>query len=1037
MRVDPSNKKTFSLIFPAFRISCKAFFLLYLLLQVLLPPSVHADEQIIVTVLLNSQPRGDIFAVLRVDGDFLVKDAALQDMGLKQVKGTQVEFNAEPYLSLRSVEGLSYLFNDKSLTIEIEADPTLLPTNTLDLSPVRNSGVLYPKDNSLFLNYGLSYHTRGDSFAFSDLNLASELGVRIKDTLFLTNSLFTELPDQSRFVRLNTSFIRDDRQTMRRIIGGDFPASSGELGSQLNMGGVSLSKVYRIDPYLIRSPLFNFSGLLTRPSEVDVYVNGLRVRTERFSPGEFELRNLQAISGGQNIEIVVRDPFGREQRYFSPFYFSDNILREGLHEYSYNIGALRENFGLASNDYAHLVFSAFHRYGVSDSFNAGVQAEGGKGLVNAGVQSSVKLSTYGLLRAEAAASFRQNDTGYAGRVGYEYQSSTLQGSLSIQTFSDGYRTLADTTDTIQRRKFNLFAGFGYTLPFLGSLAVQYLKMDLFNGTGNSDLNLSWTRQLWKQVFFNASYRHILEPQTGNEASVAITWSFAPGYSALASLQGIKEADAQVISVRKDPPVGEGTGWSVRAERTRNNASEGFTFNPTLQYNAQRGILRGDYTMTESSGTSNQDLLLSLSGSLLHLGNTFAFARPVSDSFAVVKVGDVEGIRIHANGQTLGRSDSQGKVVVPELTSFYENQLTMEDKDVPVDYLMQKVRLLVSPPFRSGSCLTFPLQKYLSFTGNISLASGEKSEPLSNAELTLTAPDGKVTFWTGDKGEFYFDNGQAEMDVRSVQGCANLSEAATSFLSPGVYPITVHRENQIFTAQLTIPKVEGPEVELGAVVIPAPLPLSVLKPELSSEPPERERPLKDSVPAKTESPGTAGTTMQQAVSAPLAAPEERPLSGAPSPPESEFAPKAATVPLHNISETGQVPAKPAPAAEPVPPPSGSPGEPRVFEVYFRFGTTDFASGDDRAALYAVSRYLRSTGSSVIIEGHTDQIGSQRYNLRLGMKRGLTVAEMLKQPGAEGKKIKDIKSYGKRQPKCQSLDEKCRAINRRVVLTVIPD
>lgn len=842
--------------FPLSPLSRKVFFPVLLLSLLIFPLHVMADEQIVVTVLLNGQPKGDIFVILRDDGDFLLKERALKDMGLQRVEGRGEEFSGEPYLSLRSVKGLAYRFDEKSLTLAIEAAPTLLPKNVLDLSPVRNTGVLYPRDTSVFLNYGLSYHATGESLGFSDLNLSNELGARFKDTLFLTNTLFTDKPGGSQFIRLNTSLIRDDRQTMRRLVGGDFAAASGELGSQVNMGGVSFSKVYQIDPYFIHSPMFNFSGLLSQPSDVELYVNGARIRTDRFAPGEFELRNLQALIGAQQVEVVIRDPYGREQHYLNPFYFSDTILREGLHEYSYNVGSLRRNFGQASNDYAHLVFSAFHRYGVSDGFNLGARSEGGDGLINVGVQSTVKLANYGLVRGELAASHRQSASGTAGLISYEYLSPTLQGNLSLQAFSDGYRTLTDTITTGSRRKLNLLAGCGYSVPVLGSLAIQYLKTETYDGAGNSNLSLSWSRQLWRRVFINTSVRRVLEPQAGNEAFVFLTWNFAPTYSATASFRREQQTDFQTVEVRKDPPVGEGIGWSTRAERAENNGRESYTVNPTFQYNAQRSILRGDYTMTEGGGASSKDLLLSFSGSLVYLGSTFALARPVNDSFALVKVGDVEGVRVSANGQVLGRTDAEGKAVIPEMTSFYENLLSMEDKDVPVDYLMPRVRLFLSPPYRSGSCLYFPLQKYLAVTGTIVLAGGE---PLANAELTLLTPGGKIAFMTGENGEFFFDNSQAEIDLLRMQGCGVLPEAATAFLPPGTYPVTVRREGQSFTAQMAIPKAAGPTVDLGTVVFTSPLPAPASKPAPGGEAPAGGAP--------------AGTTLPSGVPSPPAMPKQ--------------------------------------------------------------------------------------------------------------------------------------------------------------------
>ena len=77
----------------------------------------------------------------------------------------------------------------------------------------------------------------------------------------------------------------DRREDLKRIVFGDFFASSGELGSTLNMGGISFSKNYKIDPYFIKYPEIGFSGLASLPSELEVYRDGVLIRKERILTG--------------------------------------------------------------------------------------------------------------------------------------------------------------------------------------------------------------------------------------------------------------------------------------------------------------------------------------------------------------------------------------------------------------------------------------------------------------------------------------------------------------------------------------------------------------------------------------------------------------------------------------------------------------------------------------------------------------------------------------------------------------------------------
>jgi hypothetical protein len=138
--------------------------------------------------------------------------------------------------------------------------------------------------------------------------------------------------------------------------------------------------------------------------------------------------------------------------------------------------------------------------------------------------------------------------------------------------------------------------------------------------------------------------------------------------------------------------------------------------------------------------------------------------------------------------------------------------------------MPRVRLNVSPPLRSGSCINFPLQKYQAFTGTLTVGDKDGHAPLAYAELNLATPAGHVTFWTGGKGEFYLDSQQVEFDLAAHQGCESLKKPG-AFLPAGVYPLTVKREGEIFHSEITIPPVSDQFAELGEIVLPV-LPVGV-------------------------------------------------------------------------------------------------------------------------------------------------------------------------------------------------------------------
>ena len=268
-----------------FKIFSKSPFIGILACCLLSIPSYSSGaETIIVNIILNSETKGEIFVNFTDDGDFLIKISDLKTIGFKEPEGKITKIAGEPYLSLRSIKGVEVVFNEKTLSLEITASPELLPKKIIDFEPPRQPNVYYPKDNSAFLNYGFNYFA-GNSFNFQSFTATSQLGIRAGDYLFLSDSSYTKSSTEEKFVRLMSNVTYDRRKELDRFVFGDLFASSGDLGSIVNLGGLSYSKIYSIDPYFIKNPMLNYSGVISLPSEAEIYLNGIRVRTERLSPG--------------------------------------------------------------------------------------------------------------------------------------------------------------------------------------------------------------------------------------------------------------------------------------------------------------------------------------------------------------------------------------------------------------------------------------------------------------------------------------------------------------------------------------------------------------------------------------------------------------------------------------------------------------------------------------------------------------------------------------------------------------------------------
>jgi outer membrane usher protein len=740
------------------------------LAAVLLPLAVYASdsqslkrsasasewETMVVSVIVNTETKGEFFVNRTVDGDFLMKTGDLRAMGFKDIAGKTTEIEGEQYVSLKSVEGIQFVLNEKTLSLEITAKPSLLSKKVIDFMPTKPAKVYYPKDSAVFLNYRLDYNA-GNSFRFQSLDLANELGARTGDILFLTDSLYMRTPAGSQFVRLMSSITYDRRNDLQRLVAGDFFSNSGNLGSGVDLGGISFSKVYSIDPYFIRYPLADFRGFAALPSSLEVYLNGTRIRSEKLSPGEFDLNNIFYYGGANSVNIVIKDAFGREQIVRYPFYFTDILLRQGLHEYSYNVGFIRNNLGLESNNYSGLAFSGFHRYGVSDSLTLGISSEGGKGNYNLGPQASLLLGYAGVMTLSLSGSTDEGGRqGLAGALNYGYQDRKVSAQAFFKGFTRDYAAIGNAFST-DRTKYEAGLGLGFSSKEFGSASVAFDQLVKYIGQDSRSIAATYTRVLFQKVQIFVSFRRTKQITSSNDLFFGITYYPRPETSVSTSYEKTGDMDVETVQLQKNPPIGEGIGYRVSAGRASSPAGETETLDPFFQYNGRFGIYTAEYNRQFSGVSAFENYNLSASGGITYIDGTLGFTRPVNDSFGLVRVGSVEGVRVYENNQEIGRTDSSGKVLVPDLGSYYDNQVSISDKDVPMDYTIKEVVKYVSPPLRSGSLINFEVTKFQAITGKLKIKIDGKVLPAEYVEVKMKVQGAEMTFPTGKGGEFYFEN----------------------------------------------------------------------------------------------------------------------------------------------------------------------------------------------------------------------------------------------------------------------------------------
>jgi peptidoglycan-associated lipoprotein len=102
------------------------------------------------------------------------------------------------------------------------------------------------------------------------------------------------------------------------------------------------------------------------------------------------------------------------------------------------------------------------------------------------------------------------------------------------------------------------------------------------------------------------------------------------------------------------------------------------------------------------------------------------------------------------------------------------------------------------------------------------------------------------------------------------------------------------------------------------------------------------------------------------------------------------------------------------------------------IYFDFDR-DVIRQDMDIVLHQFLPSLLLGFSSLVIEGHCDERGSDQYNIGLGTRRAQSTFHALILLGISSNKM-SIMSYGKRRPLCMDHNEDCWRLNRRSTFIV---
>ena len=732
---------------------------------------VAADESLILPFAANGISRGETFVVLQGD-DVWMDIAALSGAGVDVGSaGERIAREGRQLVSLRSLAPLvSYEVDLVALELRIQADPSMLGLMKFTKESNRPAGLEVLASQGGFLNY------RATLQSFDDVTGFVDGGWSLRGHLLYSSALLDLDGD---FRRGTTNLIVDQPGRMRRITFGDAFARTDQLGGNAQVGGVTVSREFLLDPYFVRYPSLDFAGSIATPSTVEVYINGALVDRRELPPGRFEIDNVAVPSGRGSATVLIRDAFGGERIIAEPYYASSLVLEEGLSEYSYSLGALRKNESTESFDYGNPALIASHRWGITDRITAGYRAEGTEDLWSAGASVAARF-LIGEVAVLAGASEADGVHGTALTARYAYVTRSYSAAVSWMRMSDTYATisLAPELDRSTER-----------VDFLGSLRLGRLDLSLhgsletrrdFEGIDRIALLATWPIAARATVFTSAGMI-ATEGERSPELSVGLTWNL--GFLRSAALRFDDRNDRSALHVSVQQNLAREPGWGYRLDGSLTEDDDSSSV--LLQRQTDDVLLEVSANPSVGSDAVN----VSAAGGLAWGGGRVHLMRAGQQSYAVVRIPGVAGVRVYVSNLEAGRTDANGEIVVTDLVPYYGNRIRIEDADIPMNYRVDDTERIIAPPLRGGVVVEFDVAPATSVGGIVVIQQPDGSIRIpATGELRLRSTSGEMaTSPLGRGAEFYFEDiapGPWDAEVVDEKGICRM----TLHISPSDQPM---------------------------------------------------------------------------------------------------------------------------------------------------------------------------------------------------------------------------------------------------------
>jgi outer membrane usher protein len=538
------------------------------------------------------------------------------------------------------------------------------------------------------------------------------------------------------FQRGDIRLTRPDPESLVNYVIGDLRVPVRGSQSSPSLGGFGIYKDFDLQPYLVVQPIARQKILLRTPSEVEISINGIKLKSIKLDAGEHDLIDFPGLTGANDIELKITDQYGHEEIISFPFIYEPTSLAKGLHSYGYSIGfPFYDELGERKYDTSDPTLSFFHRYGLTDLFTVGGHFQMNLRQGMGGMQG-IYSTLYGVFEGELAGSvdtlgrfdgsglikfksFKdllvpfEKQKSWSAEISYEGPHFTPIGTESTYN-----HVAVSMRASYNQRLFwdihgRITQGYEFTrgeLPNQYSTTVSLSKK--FKEGATVRLDLTQKKPKGQPDNFNM-FLSVSNNFTKQNQSVAYTRDFD------------SQLDNLIWQYQSPLPVG---GWNLNA--TANHDIDSYKIGGKAAYTGRRFKSQIDHDATvhthEADG-ARPKTQFRFDTALAYADGSFGISRPIYNSFALIdRKSHMKDFDIGANIRDkiyTVQADKFGPGVVHTLVPYRESKVTIEANDLPPGYSVGQNVYWLKPTYKSGTVIHVGTDAIVFLSGTLLKADG--------------------------------------------------------------------------------------------------------------------------------------------------------------------------------------------------------------------------------------------------------------------------------------------------------------------------